>query len=305
MIYTVTCNPSLDYIMELDSFFEGKTNRSRKETICVGGKGINVSIVLHEIGQETTAFLFAAGFVGDEIVRRMNASGIPSRIISLPDGCSRINVKCKGMDGTEINAAGPFVPKEKQNELLQILDEIQKEDYLVLSGSVAPGMDKDFYARICQRMEERGVPVVVDAGGETLRRALPFHPFLIKPNRQELEEYYGVSLGNREEIKEYAKRLIAEGAKNVMVSLGAGGAVLLTRKGDVYDRKTIPGDVIQTVGSGDSMIAGFLYSLAEKKDPEEAFAYAMAAGMAAAFSEGLPKKRSIEEMYSKIYLPEA
>lgn len=220
MIYTVTFNPSMDYIVSMDAFKTGRTNRTREEQLLPGGKGINVSIVLKNLGIQSTALGFIAGFTGEEIEKRLTRMGIATGFLPLADGCSRINVKFKQMDGTEINGRGPEIPSQKERELTDRLAALKEGDVLFLSGSIPSSMPDDTYQKIMERLDGTGVRVVVDATKELLLKVLPHRPFLIKPNHHELGEIFGVTLRTREAALPYAKRLKEQGAENVLVSMG-------------------------------------------------------------------------------------
>ncbi len=294
MIYTLTMNPSLDYIVDVEQFHIGLTNRTTKEQMFPGGKGFNVSMVLQNLGMENTALGFIAGFTGEEIVRKMQETGVKCEFIRVEEGISRINVKLRTMDGTEINGMGPKLTKEHLEILYTKLEVLEKEDILVLAGSVPNTVPKTFYADIMKWITKRGVKVVVDASGELLKQVLPCQPFLIKPNRQELSEFFGVNLlVESSEIITYAKKLQEQGARNVLVSLGGDGAILLSETGEVYMQTAPKGIVVNSVGAGDSMVAGFLYGYETYHDYEKALKYGLAAGSASAFSEQLATKENI------------
>ena len=293
MFYTVTCNPALDYLMRADIIL-GKTNRSAGETLRYGGKGINVAVMLSRLGQKATALGFAAGFTGCELVRLVEDSGVRADFIRLNEGLTRINVKVQGAQETEINGAGPCVTAAAWQELLTRVDKLVSGDTLVLSGSVAGGMDTTAYAEILARLQGRGIRTVVDATRDLLRNTLPYHPFLIKPNRQELEELAGRPLCDDEDILAAAQQLQAAGAQNVLVSLGERGALLLDEQGAVYRRAAIPVTVADTVGAGDSMIAGFLAGLTD--GVEAALNLAVAAGSATAAADGLATGKAVLDL---------
>ena len=300
MIYTVTFNPSLDYIVSVDEFKLGLTNRTSSELLLPGGKGINVSTILTNLGIESTALGFAAGFTGDEIIRRVEQIGVRSDFIRIEDGISRINVKLKSIDGTEINGMGPDISSEKTEELMRKLDVLDEGDVLVLAGSIPASMPDDIYSRILKRLEGKGVTFVVDATGELLLNVLKYHPFLIKPNNHELGDLFGVELKTRKEVVPYGRKLQEMGAKNVLISMAGEGAVLVAEDGSVYDTPAPKGVLVNAVGSGDSMVAGFTAGWMEKKDYRHAFYMGVAAGSASAFSEYLATKDEIMELYQKI-----
>lgn len=300
MIYTVTFNPSIDYIVSVDGFKLGLTNRTYSELILPGGKGINVSTILNNLGIPSTALGFVAGFTGEEIVREVEKLGIPSDFIQIPEGISRINVKLKSIDGTEINGMGPKIGADKVEELMRKLDVLGEGDVLVLAGSIPASMPDDMYSRIMERLEGRGVLFFVDATGDLLRNVLKYHPFLIKPNNHELGELFGVRITVREEAVPYAVKLQEMGARNVLVSMAGEGAVLVAENGEVHSAPAPKGTLVNAVGSGDSMVAGFLAGWMERKDYRHAFYMGVAAGSASAFSENLASKTEILELYEKI-----
>ena len=318
MIYTLTMNPSLDYVVDVENFKLGMTNRTAAEQMVPGGKGLNVSMVLSALEVPNKALGFIAGFTGEEIERRMKETKTSCDFIKAKNGMSRINVKLRTTDGTEINGMGPELSKEDWEQLFEKLEQLQKDDVLVLAGSVPKSAGEYFYADITEKMTGKGVFVVVDASGEQLRQVLPHHPFLIKPNRQEISEFFGVGMiNNGFELMEYAKKMQKLGARNVLVSLGGDGAMLVTENGDIYVKAAPKGELINSVGAGDSMVAGFLYgylyaevredakeSDSEKqlgnKDFHRALDYGVAAGSASAFSEWLAGREDIERIYSTI-----
>ena len=300
MIYTVTFNPSLDYIITLDAFELGRTNRTVTEQLLPGGKGINVSAVLHNLGIPNTALGFTAGFVGQEISRRICSAGICSDFIELKNGISRINVKLKDFDGTELNGMGPSVDADSLNLLFAKIRSLQEGDTLVLAGSIPAGMPQTLYRDILSLLNGKGVRVVVDATKQLLLETLPFRPFLIKPNSHELGELFGVSLTQRSQIPEYACRLRQQGARNVLVSMGAQGAVLAAENGTVYMAPAPEGILKNAVGAGDSMVAGFLAGWEQRCDHVHAFRMAVAGGSASAFSDFLATRQEIEALYTRL-----
>lgn len=285
MIYTLTFNPAIDYAMYVESFCEGVTNRSSHEVLYFGGKGINVSIMLSHLRNKNTALGFVAGFTGEALADAVKKAGVKTDFIKLKKGVTRINFKLKGETETEINAAGPDISEEDTEKLLRKLDRIKKGDTLILSGSVPPSMPKDIYATICERLSGRGIRFVADASRELLLQMLKYRPFVIKPNLQELEETLGRRLETDEDIIEGAKELRKMGAENVLVSLGKRGAVLVDSDGNVHKADAVGGKAVNTVGAGDSMLAGFLAGA------DKGFGYALrlalAAGGATACSDWL------------------
>ncbi len=300
MIYTVTFNPSLDYIVGTEGFQLGNTNRTVSELMLPGGKGINVSTVLKNLGIESTALGFTAGFTGEEIRRRVGELGFRSEFIDVGNGFSRINVKMKEFDGTEINGQGPVIGEEAVGRLLERLDSLEEGDTLVLAGSIPSSMPDSIYSDILARLEGRGIVFVVDATKDLLLNVLKYRPFLIKPNHHELGEIFGVELENREDVVPYAERLQEQGAQNVLVSMGGKGAVLLDAEGNVHMLPVPKGTLVNAVGSGDSMVAGFLAGWTEKKDYEDAFKMGISAGSASAFSELLATEEEIRRLYETL-----
>ena len=300
MIYTVTFNPSLDYIVSVDDFKLGLTNRTSSELILPGGKGTNVSTVLKNLGLESTALGFVAGFTGNEIVKRLNDMGIKSDFISIENGISRINLKLTSIDGTEINGAGPDISEEKVNELMDKLNQLKEGDVLVLAGSIPSSMSDNIYRDIMADLKDRGVMIVVDATKDLLLNVLEYHPFLIKPNNHELGEIFDVKLTTREEVIPYGRKLQEKGARNVLVSMAGEGAVLIAEDGQVFDAPAPKGKLINGVGAGDSMVAGFVAGWIEKQDYEYAFHMGVASGSASAFSENLATKEEIINVYNQV-----
>lgn len=300
MIYTVTFNPSLDYIVSVDDFKLGLTNRTSSELMLPGGKGLNVSMVLGNLGIDNTAFGFAAGFTGDEIVRRVEAMGVKAEFIRIRDGFSRINLKLKSIDGTEINGCGPRIGGQDVEQLMEKLDALKTGDVLVLAGSIPNSMPDDIYKKIMQRLDGRNVMIVVDATRELLVNVLEYHPFLVKPNNHELGEIFGVTLKSRDEVVPYARKLREMGAVNVLVSMAGEGAVLVAGDGSVYQAPAPKGKLVNGVGAGDSMVAGFLAGWLERKDYQHAFYMGISAGSASAFSELLATKKEIETVYAQL-----
>lgn len=300
MIYTVTFNPSLDYIVSVEDFQLGMTNRTDSELLLPGGKGINVSTVLKNLGIENTALGFIAGFTGDEIRRKVEEIGVKADFIQIRKGVSRINLKLKSIDGTEINGQGPDIGKEKVEELLSRLDGLREGDVLVLAGSIPASMPDDIYKNIMKRLTGKGIMIAVDATRDLLVNVLEYHPFLIKPNNHELGEIFDTEIRTREEVIPYARKLQEMGACNVLVSMAGEGAVLAASDGSCHMAPAPKGDLVNAVGAGDSMVAGFLAGWMEKKDYVHAFHMGIAAGSASAFSEYLAKREEIEAVYQTI-----
>ena len=300
MIYTVTFNPSLDYIVSVNDFQLGLTNRTDSELILPGGKGINVSTILMNLGIDSTAFGFAAGFTGEEIIREVEAMGIRSDFIKIDSGISRINLKLKNIDGTEINGSGPEISEEKIEELLRKLEILGEGDILVLAGSIPASMPADMYSTIMERLQHKNVTFIVDATKDLLINVLKYKPFLIKPNNHELGELFDVKLTTREEVIPYGKKLQKQGARNVLISMAGEGAVLVAEDGSVYEAPAPKGTLVNAVGAGDSMVAGFTAGWIEKKDYRHAFYMGVSAGSASAFSEYLATKEEIMDLYEKV-----
>ena len=297
MIYTVTFNPSLDYIVSVEDFKLGITNRTSSELMLPGGKGINVSTVLGNLGIENTALGFAAGFTGEEIIRQVEHMGIRSDFIMVPDGISRINLKLKSIDGTEINGSGPEISEAAVAELMEKLEVLGEEDVLVLAGSIPSSMPDDIYRRILKRLQGRGVTAVVDATKNLLLNVLEYRPFLVKPNNHGLGEIFQVELWDRKSVVSYARKLQEMGAQNVLVSMAGEGAVLAAQDGTVYETPAPEGTLVNGVGAGDSMVAGFLAGWMEKQDFRHAFYMGVSAGSASAFSERLATREEIKHIY--------
>lgn len=302
MIYTVTFNPSLDYIVSVDDFRLGMTNRTASELLLPGGKGLNVSMVLGNLGIENTALGFVAGFTGDEIVRRIEEIGVKSDLIPIDNGVSRINLKLKSIEGTEINGRGPEISEENVKKLMEKLDILEAGDVLVLAGSIPSSMPDDIYKRIMERLAGQDIMIAVDATKDLLIHVLEYHPFLIKPNNHELGEIFGVELKTREEVVPYAKKMQEMGAVNVLVSMAGEGAVLAAGDGSVWDMPAPKGKLVNGVGAGDSMVAGFLAGWMEKQDYGHAFCMGVAAGSASAFSELLATREEVETVYKQMRL---
>ena len=299
MIYTLTLNPSIDYVVRLDEFVSGITNRTTGEEYYIGGKGINVSCILAELGLPSTAIGFTAGFTGEAIEKGLTEMGIRSDFIRLQDGVSRINIKIKAETESEINGQGPHIGEDDFERLLRKIDEVRAGDTVVLAGSIPNTVSADAYERILRRIPWPDVRVVVDATKQLLLGCLAFRPFLIKPNRQELSEIFGREVTDRE-IEPCARELMARGARNVIVSLGGDGAVLFAEDGDVYHASVVKERVLNTVGSGDSMVAGFIAGFEQTGDCGYALRLGAACGNATAFSPGLARREKIFEILERL-----
>ena len=300
VIYTVTYNPSLDYIVSVKDFRPGMTNRTSSELVLAGGKGINVSIVLGNLGIKSTALGFIAGFTGDEIVRRLHNGGINSEFIKINDGISRINIKLKSIDGTEINGQGPHIDSSHIEQLMNRLRRLESGDVLVLAGSIPAGISDNIYKDIMDMLKDKGVQIVVDATSRLLTNVLEYNPFFIKPNQHELGDIFNVTLNTQEEVIPYALELKKMGAVNVCVSMGGKGAILVADDGNVYKAKAPDGILKNSVGAGDSLVAGFLSGWIEKKDYEYAFRKGVATGSASAFSERLATNGEVNDLIGKV-----
>ena len=301
MTYTVTLNPSLDYVVSLEDFRLGFTNRTRSEAILPGGKGINVSMVLKNLGIPSTALGFVAGFTGEEIVRRLEEVGVHTDFLRLEEGFSRINFKLRSVEGTEINGQGPVIGREKTEQLMRRLDDLQDGDVLFLSGSVPASVPDGIYGDICERLKDRGVQIVVDATKELLLKVLAYRPILIKPNHHELGEMFGVELEPGEGVIPYGRRLQEMGARNVLISMAGAGAILVAEDSSVYRAPAPAGKLKYGVGAGDSMVAGFMAGWLEKRDYERAFRMGVAAGSASAFSDQLATREEVLSVLERVW----
>ena len=293
MIYTVTFNPSLDYAIQVDKLVPGEINRTTHEAVYPGGKGNNVSVILSNLGHSSKALGFTAGFTGEALENMLKEFGCDTAFIRLPEGSTRINVKINAGEETEINGQGPVITEEAQSALFEQLDALKEEDILVLAGSIPNTLPSDIYERILEHLQGRGIHFVVDATKELLLKVLKYHPFLIKPNNHELGEMFGVTLKTRDEIVAYAKKLQEMGAENVLVSMAGDGAILLTEEGVIYEAKPPKGKVLNSVGAGDSMVAGFLTGYLNTGDYEKAFRLGVVTGSATAFQYWLATKEDI------------
>lgn len=300
MIFTVTFNPSVDYVVGLTSFCEGEVNRSEWEHIYPGGKGINVSMVLKNMDIRNIALGFVGGFTGKEIQRRVKDFGCYTDFVKLKSGNSRINVKIKAGKESEINGQGPNISKKELGQLFEKLESIEAGDMLVLAGSIPTALPEDTYENIMKLLENRGVKIVVDATGELLLKVVKYQPFLIKPNNHELGEMFGVTLNDREDIIIYAKRLQEMGAQNVLVSMAGDGAILVDENGTIHEMKPPEGVVKNSVGAGDSMVAGFLAGYLKKQDLQDAFEMGVITGSATAFSETLATKEEVSMLFEQL-----
>jgi 1-phosphofructokinase len=301
MIYTVTFNPALDYIVRLDNFTVGEINRVNYEQVLSGGKGINVSIVLSNLGQKSTALGFIAGFTGEEIKRQLLSFDVDFDFVQLPQGFSRINVKVKADKETEINGQGPNIGEAKREELFAKLDTLQADDTLVLAGSIPNTLPDDIYETIMARLKGKGIRIVVDATKNLLLNVLKYEPFLIKPNNHELGEMFGLTLRGEKEIIDCAKKLQDKGAQHVLISMAGDGAIFLAKDGRSFKCPAPKGKLVNSVGAGDSMVAGFLTGFIESQgDFERAFYMGVATGSASAFSENLATRPEVEKLLAAL-----
>lgn len=301
MIYTVTFNPSLDYVVHMKKILIGDINRAEQEMIYPGGKGINVSMVLGNLHIDTKALGFIAGFTGREIERLSRENGVHCDFITLDEGYSRINMKISAGEETAVNGMGPHIPQKEIQALLNQIDNIQEGDSLVLAGSIPADIPDDIYEQILKRFEGRQIKIVVDATGDLLKKVIKYKPFLIKPNNFELGELFGAILHTDEEIIICAKQLQAMGARNVLVSLGSDGALLLGEDGKTYRMQSPNGKLVNSVGAGDSMVAGFLAGFETSGgDLHEALKMGVSAGSASAFHEWLATEDDIKEIYAQL-----
>ena len=305
MIYTITFNPALDYITQVENFKTGEINRTKMETILPGGKGLNVSIVLKNLGIENTALGFVAGFTGEELIRKLETQGVKTDFVKVKDGITRINVKISSVNDnsveeTALNGMGPQITKENIEELMNKIQNMTVDDFVILSGSIPKNIDNNIYEKICEILNEKGITFIVDSTQELLINVLKYKPFLIKPNKEELKETVKRNIHTREDIINSAKTLQEMGAQNVLVSLGNDGAILLTQEEKTYYSEAPKGQVVNTVGSGDSMVAGFLAGYYKTKDYEYALKMGVSAGSASAFSVELATKEKVDSILKQL-----
>ena len=300
MIYTLTCNPALDYRIHLDEFHSGQVNRTSRESLQAGGKGINVSTVLHHLGVETVALGFIAGFTGAMLSALLKQDNIPQELIMLPEGNTRINIKLITHQETEINGKGACIDEQSLQQLFARLDQMQEGDTLVLAGSIPEFLPDSMYCDIMQKYQEKNIRFAVDASGELLKKTFASHPFLIKPNHHELGELFGVKLHRPSEVIRYAQKVQEWGARNVLVSMAEKGAVLVCEDGEIYQQAAFRGNVVSATGAGDSMLAGFLAAYEKSQNFLNALYLGVSAGSASAFSGELATKEQIAELYRKL-----
>ena len=299
MIFTVTFNPSLDYIVRVDEMRLGTINRTNYEQLLPGGKGINVSIVLGNLGHPSRALGFSAGVTGVALEKLLADTGVDADLVHVKAGFTRINAKVKAVEETEINGQGPRIAPEDVDALFSKLDVLGQDDTLVISGSVPNTLPSDMYEQVMERLAGRGVRIVVDAERDLLTRVLPYRPFLVKPKNHELGDIFGVTLKTRDEVVPYARRMQEMGAQNVLVSMAGEGGVLVAADGQVYQSPAAKGTVVNSVGAGDSCVAGFLAGLMETGSYQTAFRMGLAAGSASAFSDHLATRPEVEDLMSR------
>ena len=299
MIFTVTFNPSLDYIVRVDEMRLGTINRTNYEQLLPGGKGINVSIVLGNLGHPSRALGFSAGVTGVALEKLLADAGVDADLVHVKEGFTRINAKVKAVEETELNGQGPRIAPEDVDALFSKLDVLGQDDTLVISGSVPNTLPSDMYEQVMERLAGRGVRIVVDAERDLLTRVLPYRPFLVKPNNHELGDIFGVTLKTRDEVVPYARRMQEMGAQNVLVSMAGEGGVLVAADGQVYQSPAAKGTVVNSVGAGDSCVAGFLAGLMETGSYQTAFRMGLGAGSASAFSDHLATCPEVEDLMSR------
>lgn len=300
MIYTITFNPALDYVVRVDDFKIGEVNRTSYEEIYAGGKGINVSIVLNNLNVENIALGFIAGFTGEEIQNRLKQMGCKTDFIKLNSGMSRINVKLKSKEESEINGQGPDINNDDLDKLYKKLDLLKEGDMLILAGSIPSTLPENIYEIIMERLLDKGIKIIVDATKDLLLNVLKYKPFLIKPNHHELGELFNVKIKNDDGIILYAKKLKEMGARNVLVSMAGDGAIFITEDNRVIKSDVPKGKLVNSVGAGDSMVGGFIAGYINEGNLEEAFKMGVATGSASAFSEGLATKDKVNELLKEI-----
>lgn len=299
MVYTVTFNPAIDYVVRVKEILVGATNHSEREEIYFGGKGINVSVVLKELGVDSRALGFTAGFTGEAIEKGLADLGVDTDFVHLKTGNSRINVKLKSKEETEINGQGPHIDDESVAALFKKLDALTDGDTLILAGSIPSSLPSDIYEKILERLSAQKIRVVVDATKDLLLNVLKFKPFLVKPNNHELGDMFGVKLETDQEIEKYARKLQAMGAVNVLISMAGDGSMLIDETGKMHRMGVCKGKVKNSVGAGDSMVAGFTAGI-QSGDYEYALKLATAAGGATAFSDGLATIEKITELFNTL-----
>ena len=301
MIYTITFNPALDYIGRLVNLKPGTINRRIQEYVLGAGKRINVAIVLNNLGMDTTALGFIAGFTGEEIVTQLKKFGVKEDFIRLREGLTRINVKVKASDEeTEINGRGPIIATDELEALYKQLDALTEKDTLILAGSIPSSLPSDMYELIMERLQHKNIRIVVDATKDLLTKVLPYKPFLIKPNNHELSEIFGRTLSTKDQLVEAAKTLQEKGAQHVLISMAGDGAILVSADGTVYTSPAPKGTLVNSVGAGDSMVAGFITGYEKTGDLQEALYWGISSGSASAYSENLATLEEVETLLSQV-----
>ena len=300
MIYTVTFNPAIDYVIKVDNLTLGQVNRTTREYIFCGGKGINVSHLLANLGVDSVGLGFIAGFTGDVIESGAKELGFKPDFIRVREGMTRINVKVKSNEESEINGLGPVIHDDELDQMFKKLDELEDGDILVLAGSIPATLPSDVYERIMGRLQGKDIRIVVDATKDLLLNVLKYHPFLIKPNNHELGEIFHTVINDKDDVVTYAKRMQEKGARNVLISMAGEGAVLIAEDGQVFEKPAPKGTLVNGVGAGDSMVAGFLTGWMEKKDYVHAFHMGIAAGSASAFSENLATREEVLQVLQQV-----
>ena len=300
MIYTVTVNPSIDYVIKVDKLTTGNINRVNEEHVYPGGKGINVTRILKSLDNDNIALGFVSGFTGDYIINSLQELNLKSDFIKVKEGFTRINVKVKSEEETEINGQGPKISEEELNQFYKVIDKLVDGDILILSGSIPSCLDERLYESIMKKVEDRDIKVIVDATKNLLLNVLKYKPFLIKPNNHELAEMFNVELNSTEDVVFYARKLKEMGAQNVLISMGKDGALLVTENDEVFASSVAKGEVINSVGAGDSMVAGFIAGYLKSNSYEEALRLGAASGGATAFSSDLATREFIDKLVDEI-----
>ena len=300
MIYTVTLNPSIDYVIKVDKLTTGNINRVNEEHVYPGGKGINVTRILKSLDNDNIALGFVSGFTGDYIINSLQELNLKSDFIKVKEGFTRINVKVKSEEETEINGQGPKISEEELNQFYKVIDKLVDGDILILSGSIPSCLDERLYESIMKKVEDRDIKVIVDATKNLLLNVLKYKPFLIKPNNHELAEMFNVELNSTEDVVFYARKLKEMGAQNVLISMGKEGALLVTENDEVFASSVAKGEVVNSVGAGDSMVAGFIAGYLENYSYEQAFKMGVATGSASAFSQYLATKEEVMGLMKKL-----
>ena len=300
MIYTVTLNPSIDYVIKVDKLTTGNINRVNEEHVYPGGKGINVTRILKSLDNDNIALGFVSGFTGDYIINSLKELNLKSDFIKVKEGFTRINVKVKSEEETEINGQGPKISEEELNQFYKVIDKLVDGDILILSGSIPSCLDERLYESIMKKVEDRDIKVIVDATKNLLLNVLKYKPFLIKPNNHELAEMFNVELNSTEDVVFYARKLKEMGAQNVLISMGKDGALLVTENDEVFASSVAKGEVVNSVGAGDSMVAGFIAGYLKSNSYEEALRLGAASGGATAFSSDLATREFIDKLVDEI-----